>query len=155
MYMEKNFIGIYFISFLFCAIISAYDIKHLIIPDSFLCIFFLTIFSFDVLYNFQKISIKLVFCILFFLIFYFIRRIKSGFGLGDVKFCALLSYVFSFWNAIIIFFIACFLAILFFLINQICFSKKIVKLPFAPFLSLGVLVSFLFMKNCFYGESFL
>lgn len=158
-------------------LISVYDLKHFIIPDSFLiflfgfCFLFLSIFqSFNLSIlasHLVSLTSGLVLALPFFLLFLFSRG--AWFGFGDVKYIAVLG----FWlglpiglSAVILaFWIGAVFAIFGLTIKKISPHFRLPLLPenltiksevpFGPFLSLGAILSFLLGLDLFNLSIFL
>jgi len=149
-------------------LISVYDLKHFIIPDSFLVSFF--IFSF--IYSFSSILHNSYFIIQSFisgfilaLPFLAIFLISKGrwLGFGDVKYIAVIGFllgfieglsavVLSFWIGAAFAILALFLKKIAPYINLPLFKNNLTiksEIPFGPFLSLGVIISLLLNLDLF------
>jgi len=149
-------------------LISVYDLKHFIIPDSFLVYFF--IFSF--IYSFSSILHNSYFIIQSFisgfilaLPFLAIFLISKGrwLGFGDVKYIAVIGFllgfieglsavVLSFWIGAAFAILALFLKKIAPYINLPLFKNNLTiksEIPFGPFLSLGVIISLLLNLDLF------
>ncbi len=136
-------------------LLSIYDLRHFIIPDSFLIAFFVLSIGYKFLNsNFYQIGFDLVAGIVLLLPFLIIFMVSKGrwIGFGDVKYIFFMGFflgisagvsavVLSFWIGAFIS-----LSILFFkkmgLLNR--FNNLTIKseIPFGPFLSLGVIIGF-------------
>lgn len=131
-------------------IISLYDIKHFIIPNSFLVIllFLSSVYNKDLLIpNFIS---GILLTTPFLLLFFFSRGKWLGFG--DIKYMfvigvllglpiGLTAIVFAFW-------IGAFYSI----IALLVFNKNLTMksmIPFGPFLSIGIILAFLFQYDLF------
>lgn len=151
-------------------LISIYDLKHFIIPDSFLV--FLFVFSFVYILFFPSFHFSLllatgylllinfisgsILALPFFLVFLFSKG--TWFGFGDVKYILVIGFFLGFVQGlsavILAFWIGAIFSILAILakkvrphINLPLFKNNLTiksEIPFGPFLSLGIIVSFYF-----------
>jgi leader peptidase (prepilin peptidase)/N-methyltransferase len=149
-------------------LISVYDLKHFIIPDSFLIFLFIFAFLhnslFIILDSFSLVSWLLatsywllfgfILTIPFLLIFLFSRG--SWFGFGDVKYIAVLGFWLGFANGlsavVLAFWIGAGFALLAMGLKKITpnlhlplFTNNLTiksEVPFGPFLSLGAVIAF-------------
>lgn len=130
----------------FAVIISCIDIKTYRIPDSILVMYLLLKTCADI--RVGNVFMQLEQCmsgIMAFLIFYLVYRCSKGLGYGDVKYAAVIGYAvgirFFFLGA----FIASVMGIIVFIIGSRMLKWDIKgKLPFAPFLSVGVIMALIF-----------
>lgn len=130
----------------FCVLISAFDLKYLLIPDFLLISFLIVSIGFYFFLD-KKLILPLVLSgLLFFFIFFLIYRLTNGLGFGDVKFVACLAFAMGFYKSVFAFFCASLLGLVFFLLVHV-FNKKIKRIPFAPFLTASSMVS-LFLWRC-------
>lgn len=146
--------------------ISLYDIRHSIIPDSFLLsfIFFVLLYHFYIGNTLLPHLLSAIICSLPFVIIFFVSRGK-WLGFGDVKyvFCVGLflgtpqgvsAVVLAFWIGAIFSIIAILLKkikIYFpFLSHNLNLKSEI---PFGPFISIGIIISFYFNADVFFLES--
>ena len=128
--------------FLFLTLISIADIRFYKIPDSLLLSLFVLLLSLDVKSDFDNILIHIASAILMSLIFVLIYKYAGGLGFGDVKFIGVLSYSMGFRTSLYAFLLASLVALVFLLSKSILSTHKAkIKIPFAPFLSLGSLVA--------------
>ena len=131
-------------------LISIYDLKHFIIPDSFL--FFLFIFSFLYLLIsnlpiFQSFLSSLILALPFLLIFLISKG--AWFGFGDVKLAAFLGLFLGFPKIVVALYVA-FLTGAFVSLILIVLGKKKLRgstVPFGPFMVIGTILTF------FYGDA--
>ena len=63
--------------------------------------------------------------------------------MGDVKLATVIGYYFGFFKALLVFIFACFVGIMFFFMAHIL-KRRIKKLPFAPLVTAGYMISQLF-----------
>ncbi len=146
-------------------LISVYDIKHFIIPDSFLIFLFIFSFLYIILNTYpiiQSLLSGLILAAPFFLIFLISKG--TWFGLGDVKYIAVFGFflgfsvglsavVLSFWIGAVV--SLSLLALkkltpyihLPLLRNNLTIKSEV---PFGPFLSLGIVISFLLSLDLFH-----
>ena len=134
---------------LLCFVISIIDAKKFIIPDILVCGIFLFSMGMDFAFDKANILSRICFSVLIFLIFFFIYKIKKGLGFGDVKYISALSYGFGFFPCVTGCILASVLGILYFGIKKLK-GVYITKIPYAPFLSAGVIVSY-FSGRCLNG----
>ncbi|MEK7117011.1 MAG: prepilin peptidase [Patescibacteria group bacterium] len=140
-------------------LISVYDLKHFIIPDSFL----VSLFIFSLFYTLMPATdywllINIISGIVLAIPFLLIFLISKGrwLGFGDVKYILVLGFllgfiqglsaiVLSFWIGAAFSLIALFLNRLKPHINLPLFKNSLTiksEVPFGPFLSLGIIISF-------------
>jgi prepilin signal peptidase PulO-like enzyme (type II secretory pathway) len=127
---------------IFCLIISVIDIKTLKIPDFLLLCCFALLLTHDILnkneFLYEKLSAGLACFVLFFAIRYF----SGGLGFGDVKYAALLGFALGWKKISFVFLFTAGSAIIIYLAGMKFFGwSKWTKLPFAPFLALGVIAT--------------
>jgi Flp pilus assembly protein protease CpaA len=154
-------------------LIAMYDLRHFIIPDSFLVSFFVLSFLYLSIFpsfNFSFAVSSLLSAIILALPFLLIFLVSKGtwFGFGDVKYILILSFFLGFGqglSAIILSFwigAAFSLAALSFKriaphINLPLFKNSLTmksEIPFGPFLSIGIIISFYFNADLFQIHSF-
>lgn len=152
-------------------LISIYDLKHFIIPDSFLLILFALSFLYNlyfVLHNslsyfsiFPFFLSSIILALPFLLIF----LISGGtwFGFGDVKYIAVIGFLLSLPQAlsavVLSFWIGAVFAISILLLKRLklhtnlpIFKNNLTiksEIPFGPFLSLGLIISFYLNADIF------
>lgn len=154
-FLNHSIIQSLLLSIIFCllSIIFLYDLKHKIIPDSFVILFIL--FSF--LYSYLGSSIQLLASIVIPLPFFLIWLLSKGrmMGLGDAKFMVGMGLLLGLERGISAVFLSFWLGGIFvlilYLLNKL-FSKSYntsmkSELAFAPFLVLGTLITFIFQIN--------
>jgi leader peptidase (prepilin peptidase)/N-methyltransferase len=147
-------------------LISIYDLKHFIIPDSFLISFFvLSLLSFLILHNSYFIIPSIISGVVLALPFLLIFLVSKGtwFGFGDVKYIAVLGFflgfsqglsaiVLSFWIGAAFSLVAISLKRLTPHINLPLLRNNLTiksEIPFGPFLSLGIIISFCLSLDLF------
>lgn len=127
--------------FLYLLVISICDIATLKIPNFITAITFVVIFVLDIIYFPKNIPMNLLCACLFFLLFFIILFITKGLGYGDLKVAALIGYCTGFFKTLAIFIYASMLGMLFFIFVKIYWKNKIKKIPFAPFIAAGYVIS--------------
>ena len=128
----------------FAVIISFIDLKTYRIPDSILAMYLLLKTCVDISVGdvFMQLE-QSVSAFLAFLIFYAVFRCAKGLGYGDVKYAAVIGYAVGLRLFFIGAFIASIMGIIVFIVGSRLLNWDIKrKLPFAPFLSLGVIMAF-------------
>ncbi len=126
--------------------IAIYDIKYLILPDSFLAVFFVWLALGNLLFWRDTIVISVLAGFIlasFFLILFLVSKGK-WIGGGDIKLGALLGFWLSWPSIVIMFMITYILGALTALI--LLFLKKVGRqsqLPFAPFMLIASFIAFL------------
>ena len=125
---------------LFLMILSIYDIRTRKIPNIALAFLFIVLFSIDCITSPAKIPRKLLCSFFFLIVFLLTSLITKGIGMGDIKLAAIIGYCSGFFKTSLILITASVLAVSFFTIN-ILRNKKIEKLPFVPFITLGCIIS--------------
>lgn len=128
----------------FAVIISYIDLKTYRIPDSILLVYLLLKTCLDIrignaFVQFDQFTAGLI----AFLLFYAVFRCTKGLGFGDVKYAMIIGYTVG----IRFFFVGTFIAsilgmIVFFVGFRLLDWDNKTKLPFAPFLSAGALLTF-------------
>ncbi len=147
-------------------LISVYDLRHFIIPDSFLIAFF----AFSLLYNwilassFWLLLIHFISGVIVALPFLFLFFISKGrwLGFGDVKYIFVIGLFLGLANGVSAVILAFWIGAVFSLgllalkkvkINLPMFRSGLTiksEIPFGPFLSLGILLAFLFNLDIFH-----
>ncbi len=132
-------------------VISVYDFYHQIIPDKivYLLIFFALVYCLFVGGNaFTSFLTGLSFFLFFFLLWFFSRG--RWMGLGDSKIALAAGWILGFENGLVAmlssFWIGAILGIflLLFSLKKLTLKSRI---PFGPFLSLGIIIAFLFGES--------
>ena len=163
------------LSFIFAVIllISIYDLRHFIIPDSFLVTFFVLSFLYLSIFpsfNFSFFFSSLLSVLLLPLPFLALFLISRGtwFGFGDVKYIAVIGFflgfakglsavILAFWIGAIFSLLALSLKYMNTHINLPYFNNNLTiksEISFGPFLSLGIIISFLFNADLFQIHTF-
>jgi leader peptidase (prepilin peptidase)/N-methyltransferase len=156
-------------------LISLYDLRHFIIPDAFLIglfilsIFYLSISNFSIISNsvsFTSYLVSLASGIVLAIPFLLIFLISKGtwFGFGDVKYIVVLGFflglagglsavVLAFWIGAVFAILAMVLKKLTPFINLPLLQNNLTiksEIPFGPFLSLGIVISFYLSLDIFH-----
>jgi len=155
-------------------LISVYDFKHFIIPDSFLIIFFIlaissklvTLNSLSFILSSKLLALSLSSGFILTLPFLIIFLISKGrwIGFGDVKYITVIGFflgftvglsavVLSFWIGAAFSLVALFLKKITHFINLPLLKNNLTiksEIPFGPFLSLGVIISFYLSLDLFH-----
>lgn len=150
-------------------LISIYDLKHFIIPDSFLVIFFILSLLYAIIHNTYTIIHLLLSGLGLALPFLLIFLISRGrwLGFGDVKYIAVLGFflgisqglsavILAFWIGAAFALLALSLKKFIHYINlPILHNNLTIKseVPFGPFLSIGIILSFYFNADLFQIQS--
>jgi prepilin signal peptidase PulO-like enzyme (type II secretory pathway) len=75
-------------------------------------------------------------------IFFAVYYLVNGIGYGDVKYALVLAYAIGLEKLFLTFFFAACGGIIVYVMGFLCFQwKKTTRIPYAPFLSLGVCIS--------------
>ena len=135
--------------FLYFSILSLLDIRSRRVPDSVLAAFFISLFALDVSHSYEKIILKLCLGSLFFAIFLVTALISKGLGIGDCKLSFIAGYEFGFIVSAFGFSLAAIFALFFCVICRLL-NKKVEKIPFVPFITVGIMITSLICR-C-YGE---
>ncbi len=136
-----------------CILISVIDVRNYIIPDMLLCVLALIFFIPDIIFVPKQIPLQLVQGLAIFLLFALIYRFVGGLGFGDVKMIGILGYRFGFLPSVLICLFASVSALVFYGIKYSIATvpnKKTLllqKIPFAPFLTAGVVVVFVVRES--------
>ncbi|MFH0804358.1 MAG: prepilin peptidase [Candidatus Zambryskibacteria bacterium] len=178
--LATNYLLLTFI-FAIVLLISIYDLKHFIIPDSFLISFFILSFlylsffpSFHfplLLTTYYLLLTSLVSGLILALPFFLIFLISKGtwFGFGDVKYIAVLGFflgfsqglsavVLAFWIGAVFSLVALSIKKLAPRINLPLLGNNLTiksEVPFGPFLSIGIIISFYLSLDLFQINSLL
>ena len=121
------------------AVISVIDIVSLHIPDISIIILMVFFIANDLISDISVIPEHLLFAFSVFIVLYLIRYFTHGLGLGDIKLLSVISYTAGFWAFTVSLFFACISGILTFTVFRII-RKELKKLPFSPFITLGLAV---------------
>jgi len=142
-------------------LISVYDLRHFIIPDSFLLILFVLALLYNSLfiihYSIFYLSIlpsflSAIMLALPFLILFLISR-GRWLGLGDVKYIAVLGALLGLVAGVSAVILAFWIGAAYALLALFVFKKNLTmksEVPFGPFLSLGAILGFCFNIDLFH-----
>jgi leader peptidase (prepilin peptidase)/N-methyltransferase len=126
----------------FCIVIAIVDLKTYRIPDALLVFFVLFMVITEWGQPYTLVITRLVAAMLSFLLFAVIWLYSKGIGFGDVKFAAVLGYLLGYEGLVQAFFITAVLGIIIYLTGIVLFHwPKTTKIPFAPFMSAGAIMS--------------
>ena len=126
--------------FLLLITISVFDIRKMIIPDTFvISVFVLSLVFLLLTKPVYAILYRMLFSLIVMGSLFLVSKLTKGFGAGDVKLCSALSFAQGFSA----FFITLFLSSIFGIVYSLVRFKKSKnnKIPFAPFLAAGFLTS--------------
>lgn len=131
---------------LYLPVISVFDLRTGRIPN-FITFGFSALMLFTTVFTTpSKILARLLCASFFFLLFFCIAMFTKGLGMGDVKLAAVIGYCKGFFATSLIFILACLGGILFFLFCHF-HKKELEKIPFAPFVTIGYLISEIFCRR--------
>ena len=124
----------------FCTLIAVIDVKTYRIPDLLLVCFAAVM---AILYRDDPlIMLRLFSSLTALLIFGAVFITTGGMGLGDVKYAVVLGYILNLDRLVPAFLISALLALMVYTAGMLLFRwKKIVRIPFAPFLSCGAIAA--------------
>jgi prepilin signal peptidase PulO-like enzyme (type II secretory pathway) len=125
---------------------SAIDARTFRIPDMLVFPCFVTIFIFLLNSQIDVLPNRLAAALLSGLFFFIIRRFAGGLGLGDVKFAMLIGLCCGLPWACAAFLAAAATGIAAALMPRRGKQKRDTPLPFAPFLTAGVVAAFVFSR---------
>lgn len=144
-------------------LITIYDIKHLIIPDTFLIALLLSsfVYWFPLLVSLERVASGVLLSLPFLLIFYISRGRWMGFG--DIKYIALIGYMFGLYQGVSVvtlsFWIGALVSVIILSLQKIrdkrglhpYFNKITIKseIPFGPFLSVAIIFVVIFNINVY------
>ncbi|MEK7642229.1 MAG: prepilin peptidase [Patescibacteria group bacterium] len=147
-FLIQYFVLIAIFSILF--LITLYDLRHFIIPNSFLIILFLFSFTYNSISTLSLNPYPLILAFLSgvilalpFLLLFLISR-GRWLGLGDVKYIAVMGFLLGISNGVSAIFLAFWIGALYALFALYVSKKKLTmksEVPFGPFLSLGTAIS--------------
>ena len=140
----------------FMIIVSAIDIKHMIIPNSIVLTGFISALILSIAVNVLDIEHMIIGFLAGGSSLYLIAIIgekffhKQGMGGGDIKFAAMMGLFLGLKGMVVTLILAFCSGAIFGLITIACgMMKKNDRIPFAPFLSLGALIYILTMHQGF------
>lgn len=131
------------ICLLYLIVISFFDLRTGRIPNLVTLGFFVLMLFSDIFIDPSKIPLRLLCAVFFFFLFFCIWIFTKGLGMGDVKLATVIGYYFGFFKTLLVFIFACFVGIMFFFMAHIL-KRRIKKLPFAPLVTAGYMISQLF-----------
>ncbi len=131
---------------LYLTIISIFDLLTGRIPNLITFGFFTFILFSDLFAIPSKIPVQLFCSAFFFFLFLCIAQLTKGLGMGDVKLAAVIGYCKFFFDTSLIFILACLGGILFFLFCHF-HKRELKRIPFAPFVTAGYLISEIFCRR--------
>ena len=126
------------ITLVFCVFISVQDIRTFRIPNEIVYAFFLILFVSDIKYDYSGIIGHISAGVLIFLLFSAVRYCYGGLGGGDVKFGGVLAYALGVYSPLA-FFAASVLGLVYLVLMRY-WKKRMERIAFAPFLSIGTIV---------------
>lgn len=127
---------------LYLVAISKHDTKTYTVTDVSLISLFITVFCQDISKETSiKILEKVICGILFFSIFLAVAVKTGGLGAGDAKLAGVLGYSVGFLKTNLIFIVASVLGLIFFIYKKKILGKKIKKIAFVPFITIGYAVT--------------
>ena len=129
------------ITLVFCVFISVQDIRTFRIPNELVYALFLILFVSDIKYDYSCIISNIDAGVLIFLLFSGVRYFYGGLGGGDAKFGGVLGYSLGIRYSWIAFFEASVLGLMYIVIIRYIGKKKTARIPFAPFLSSGTIIT--------------
>jgi len=126
----------------FCLVIAVVDLKTYRIPDILLIAFVLAMVILEGSQPLAVVVTRLATALGVFLLFFAVWYFSGGMGLGDVKYAAVLGYLLGFDKIFQALVFTAFLSIAIYIVGILLFHwSKTTKIPFAPFLSAGAIVS--------------
>ncbi len=131
---------------LYLIIISYFDLTCGRIPNPVTIVFSLAVLAFDLSTVPADIPVKLMSSLFFFLVFFVTAAVTKGIGMGDVKLAAVIGYCSGFFRTSLVLISACTIGAAVFLFF-IIFRYKIKRLPFAPFVTAGYIVTNIFCRR--------
>jgi len=126
----------------FCSGIAIFDIKTYRVPDISLILFLGLIIFIEGKLPFIAIKTRLFVSFAVFLLFIAIWYFSRAMGLGDVKYATVLGYMLGLDHILPALIITAFLSITVYIAGILLLKwSKSTKVPFAPFLSAGAIIS--------------
>jgi len=126
----------------FCMGIAAFDLKFYRIPDFLLVLFVPVMLIQEKGRPDIPISTRFVATLAVLVVFVSIWYFSKGIGMGDVKYAAVLGFILSYDRLIPALLFTGILCIIIYSAGLLMFNwQKDAKIPFAPFLSAGVIMS--------------
>jgi len=132
----------------FCVGIAIFDLKTLRIPDIFLITFAVVMIIMEGSQTYTQLALRLAAAAGTFLLFGAVWYFTQGIGFGDVKYAALLGYLLGHSKIVPAFLFTALLSVIVYSIGVLFFAwSKTKKIPYAPFLSAGAVVSLIIDVN--------
>jgi prepilin signal peptidase PulO-like enzyme (type II secretory pathway) len=126
----------------FCTGIAAFDLKSYRIPDFLLALFIPVMLIPEKNRPDVPVSARFAASLAVLLIFCAVWHFSKGIGMGDVKYAAVLGFILSPDRLILALLFTGILCIMIYSAGMLLFNwQKDTKIPFAPFLSAGVIMS--------------
>jgi len=126
----------------FCILIAVIDLKTYRIPDALLVSFAIVMTLMEGNQPYELMYLRLLTAIMSFLLFCAIWHYTKGIGFGDVKYAALLGYLLGPEMLIPAFIFTALLSFFVYFTGIIIYHwPKTLKIPYAPFLSAGAVMS--------------
>lgn len=138
------FISLFF--YLYLGLISFSDLKSEIIPNIFVFSLFLTAFCLKISDDFSSLPVSIAAAVVIALFLFAVRHFTKGLGLGDVKLLFVTTFCTGFFCSMLAIIVSCLAGILAFCLLK-TLRKTVLKIPFAPFITLGYLSVDLFGKK--------
>ena len=132
----------------FCIGIAIFDVITYRIPDILLIFFALVMIIIGGSQPHTTLILNLTAASVAFLLFGTVWYFSHGIGLGDVKYAALLGYLLGPERLALAFIITALLGIIIYSLGILLFHwPKTKKIPYAPFLSAGAIISLFYNQN--------
>jgi prepilin signal peptidase PulO-like enzyme (type II secretory pathway) len=126
----------------FCIAIAIVDFKTYRIPDTLLILFAIVMVILEGGQLYTLLALRFASAAISFLLFGAVWRFTRGIGFGDVKYAALLGFLLGPDKLIIAFIASALLGVFVYLTGVILFHwPKTKKIPYAPILSAGTIIS--------------
>lgn len=138
------FISLFF--YLYLGLISLSDLKSEIIPNIFVYSLFLTAFCLKISDDFSGLPVSIAAAVVIALFLFAVRHFTKGLGLGDVKLLFVTTFCTGFLKSIFAIIVSCLAGIIVFILLK-ALKKRVLRIPYAPFITLGYLSVDLFGKK--------
>ena len=125
----------------YLAVISFCDIRTYRIPNSITLGFSVLSIFLTFLTEPQAIPARLSCAVLFFALFFAVAVLTNGLGKADIKMAAVLAFNLGFFKTAAVFISACLAGILFIAVSDHVFRTAVRKIPLAPFVTAGYIVT--------------
>ncbi len=125
----------------YLAVISFCDIRTYRIPNSITLGFSVLSAVLALLTEPPAIPARLFCALLFFVLFYATAVLTGGLGQADIKMAAALAFNLGFFKTSAVFISACLAGILFLTVSMCVFKRAVKKVPLAPFVTAGYIVT--------------